>query len=115
MCIGYSIAETWASSEADDRYRAAKRAEAKTLVWEEFKETMEKDVWLASRVFWQTIRRLRKGKQGLSQVVPDLSEELLTRTEDIVKWWREHFDDMAGLSWLTRIFNVAWRSGLMPI
>jgi len=55
-------------------YREAKRtasvvAEAKSRVWEEFRETMEKDFRLASRMFWQTIRRLRKGKQGLAQAV----------------------------------------------
>jgi len=30
--------------------------------WEEFGEVMEKDFQLASRKFWQTVRRLRKGK-----------------------------------------------------
>ena len=46
------------SPEAADRYRVAKRAaalmvaETKTLVWEEFGETVEKDFWLASRMFW---------------------------------------------------------------
>jgi len=38
-------------------------------VWEEFGEAMEKDFKLASRRFWQTVRRLRKGKQGLAQAV----------------------------------------------
>ena len=43
--------------EPADRYRAAKRAatlmvaEAKTQVWEEFRETMDKNFWLASRFF----------------------------------------------------------------
>jgi len=44
------------SPEAADAYREAKRtaasaiAEAKTRVWEEFGEAMEKDFWLASTV-----------------------------------------------------------------
>ncbi len=50
------------SSEAADRYQEARRAaasvvaEAKTWVWEEFREAMEKDFQLASRKFWQTIQ-----------------------------------------------------------
>jgi len=63
------------SPETADRYREARRAvasavaEAKTRVWDEFGETMEKGFRLASRKFWQTVRRLRKGKQGLAQAV----------------------------------------------
>jgi len=59
------------SPEAADRYRQARRAaatvveDAKTRAWEEFGEAMEKDFRSASRRFWQTVRRLRKGKQGL--------------------------------------------------
>ena len=48
-------------------------AEAKTRVLEEFGEVMEKDFRLASRMFWQTILGLIKGK-----VVLDLKGELLT-------------------------------------
>ena len=56
---------SWRSPEAADRYQAAKRAAALVVaeaetVWEEFGETMEKDSRLASRVFWQTTRQLRK-------------------------------------------------------
>ncbi|KAI3360448.1 hypothetical protein L3Q82_002346 [Scortum barcoo] len=36
--------------------------EAKTRVWEEFGEAME-DYRSASKRFWQTVRRLRRGKQ----------------------------------------------------
>ncbi|KAK3550620.1 hypothetical protein QTP70_001026 [Hemibagrus guttatus] len=55
--------------EAAEAYRQAKRtaagvvSEAKTRVWEEFGEAMEKDYRTASGKFWQTVRRLRRGKQ----------------------------------------------------
>ncbi|KAK3518677.1 hypothetical protein QTP70_007170 [Hemibagrus guttatus] len=55
--------------EAADVYRQSKQAaarvvsEAKTRVWEEFSEAMEKDYRTASGKFWQTIRCLRRGKQ----------------------------------------------------
>jgi len=81
------------SPETADGYREAGRAvasavtEAKTWVWEEFGEAMEKDFRLASRKFWQTVRRLRKGKQGLAQAVLCRGGEQLTQTEDIVGRW----------------------------
>ncbi|KAI3366533.1 hypothetical protein L3Q82_000663 [Scortum barcoo] len=55
--------------DAVDGYRQAKQAaartvlEAKTRVWEEFGEAMEEDYRSASKRFWQTVQRLRRGKQ----------------------------------------------------
>ncbi len=62
------------SPESADSYQEARRAavsvvtKAKTRVWEDFGQAMEKDFRLASRKFWKTIRRLRKGKQGLAKL-----------------------------------------------
>uniref|UniRef100_A0A3B3HQU3 Reverse transcriptase domain-containing protein n=1 Tax=Oryzias latipes TaxID=8090 RepID=A0A3B3HQU3_ORYLA len=86
--------------EAADRYRQSKRAaaqtvaEAKTLSWEEFGEAMEKDYRLASKKFWQTIRRLRRGKQFSTGTVFSAGGELLTSTGDIVGRWKEYFEDL---------------------
>ncbi|XP_054860769.1 uncharacterized protein LOC118470292 [Amphiprion ocellaris] len=94
--------QAW-SPEAADRYQLAKRAaavtaaEAKTRVWEEFGEAMEKDFWLASRKFWQTVRRFRKGRQGFTQAVYSRGGELLTCTGDIVRRWTEHFEELLNL------------------
>ncbi|KAI3375877.1 hypothetical protein L3Q82_003764 [Scortum barcoo] len=81
--------------DAVDRYRQAKQAaartvlEAKTRVWEEFGEAMEEDYRSASKRFWQTVRRLRRGKQYSANTVYSAGGELLTSTEDIVGRWRE--------------------------
>ncbi len=40
---------------------------------------------VVSNTFWQTIRRLRKGKQGFVQAVFSRRKELLTITLDIVE------------------------------
>uniref|UniRef100_A0A673BTI1 Reverse transcriptase domain-containing protein n=1 Tax=Sphaeramia orbicularis TaxID=375764 RepID=A0A673BTI1_9TELE len=163
--------------EAADGYRKAKRAaaqavvEAKTRVWVEFGEAMEEDYRSASRKFWQTIRRLRRGKQCATNTVYSGSGELLTSTGDVVGRWKEYFEDLLnptatssieeaeaevsevdssitqaevtevvgkllggrapgveeirpeylksldvqGLSWLTRLCNIAWRSGTVPL
>ncbi|KAK3534419.1 hypothetical protein QTP86_015229 [Hemibagrus guttatus] len=163
--------------EAAEAYRQAKRttavvvSEAKTRVWEEFGEAMEKDYRTASGKFWQTIWRLRKGKQLSANTVYGGGGELLVSTGDIVGRWKEYFEDLlnptdtpsveepeaedsevdsfitqaevtevvqqllggkapgvdeirpeylrsldvVGLSWLTRLCNIAWRSGTVPL
>ncbi|KAI3375408.1 hypothetical protein L3Q82_021891 [Scortum barcoo] len=58
--------------------------EAKTRVWEEFGEAMEEDYRSASKRFWQTVRRLRRGKQYSANTVYSAGGELLTSTGDIV-------------------------------
>uniref|UniRef100_A0A3P9BAT4 PH domain-containing protein n=1 Tax=Maylandia zebra TaxID=106582 RepID=A0A3P9BAT4_9CICH len=86
--------------EAADRYRQAKRnaawavAEAKTRVWEEFGEAMEKDFRTASKRFWQTVRRLRRGKRCSTCTVYSAGGALLTSTEKIVRRWKEYFEDL---------------------
>ncbi|TKS65443.1 putative 149 kDa protein ORF 2 [Collichthys lucidus] len=163
--------------EAADGYRHAKRnaasvvAEAKTRAWEEFGEAMESDFRTASRRFWTTIRRLRRGKQCTVNTVFSGDGVLLTSTGDVLGRWREYFEDLlnptstssfeeaesgdpvvvspisgaevaevvkkllggrapgvdevrpeflkaldvVGLSWLTRLCNIAWTSGAVPL
>ncbi|KAK3566125.1 hypothetical protein QTP86_026019 [Hemibagrus guttatus] len=86
--------------EAAEAYRQAKRAaarvvsEAKTRVWEEFGEAMEKDYRTASGKFWQAIRRLRRGKQLSANTVYSGGGQLLASTGDIVRRWKEYFEDL---------------------
>ncbi|KAI3366531.1 hypothetical protein L3Q82_000662 [Scortum barcoo] len=86
--------------DAVDRYRQAKQAaartvlEAKTRVWEEFGEAMEEDYRSASKRFWQTVRRLRRGKQYSANTVYSAGGELLTSTGDIVGQWKKYFEDL---------------------
>ncbi|KAK3529813.1 hypothetical protein QTP86_006010 [Hemibagrus guttatus] len=86
--------------EAAEAYQQAKRttavvvSEAKTRVWEEFGEAMEKDYWTASGKFWQTVRRLRRGKQLSANTVYGGDGELLASTGDIVGRWKEYFEDL---------------------
>ncbi|KAI3375226.1 hypothetical protein L3Q82_021728 [Scortum barcoo] len=86
--------------DAVDGYQQAKQAaarmvlEAKTRVWEEFGEAMEEDYRSASKRFWQTVRRLRRGKQYSANTVYSAGGELLTSTGDIVGWWKKYFEDL---------------------
>ncbi|TWW60624.1 R2 Retrovirus-related Pol polyprotein from type I retrotransposable element [Takifugu flavidus] len=132
--------------EAADGYRRAKRsaatavAEAKTRAWEEFGEAMENDFRTASKRFWTTIWRLRRGKQCTVNTVYSGDGVLLTSTRDVVDRWKEYFEDLlnptntlsspgvdeirpeslkaldvVGLLWLTRLCNIAWTSGAVPL
>ncbi|KAK3516473.1 hypothetical protein QTP70_016707, partial [Hemibagrus guttatus] len=167
----------WGTPEAAEAYRQAKRttavvvSEAKTRVWEEFGEAMEKDYRTASGKFWQTVQRLRRGNQLSTNTVYGGGGELLVSTGDIVGRWKEYFEDLlnptdmlsveepeaedsevdsfitqaevtevvqqllggkapgldeirpeylksldvVGLSWLTRLCNIVWRSGTVPL
>ncbi|KAK3542727.1 hypothetical protein QTP70_000092 [Hemibagrus guttatus] len=163
--------------EAAEAYRQAKPtaarvvSEAKTWVWEEFDEAMEKDYRMASGKFWQTVRCLSRSKRLSANTVYSGGGELLASTGDIVGRWKEYFKDLlnptdtpsveepeaedsevdsfitqaevtevvqqllggkapgvdeirpkylksldvVGLSWLTRLCNIAWRSGTVPL
>ncbi|KAK3511173.1 hypothetical protein QTP70_032217, partial [Hemibagrus guttatus] len=163
--------------EAAEAYRQAKRttavvvSEAKTRVWEEFGEAMEKDYRTASGKFWQTVRHLRRDKQLSANTAYGGGGELLVSTGDIVGRWKEYFEDLlnptdtpsieepetedsevdsfitqaevtevvhqllggkapgvdeirpeylksldvVGLSWLKHLYNIAWRSGTVPL
>ncbi|XP_068166163.1 sialate:O-sulfotransferase 2-like [Antennarius striatus] len=76
--------------EAVARYRRAKRTaasavmEAKQRVWEEFREAMEKDYRTAPKLFWRTVRHLRRGKRGTIQAVYSKDGTLLTSTDEVV-------------------------------
>ncbi|KAK3573223.1 hypothetical protein QTP86_015134 [Hemibagrus guttatus] len=158
--------------EAAEAYRQAKQtaaqvvSEAKTRVWEEFSEAMEKDYWMASGKFWQTVRCLRKAQRMDPATSASGGPPI-----HLVGWWKEYFEDLlnptdtpsieepeaedsevdsfitqaevtevvqqllggkapgvdeirpeylksldvVGLSWLTHLCNIAWRSGTVPL
>ena len=66
------------------RTAASAVTEAKLWVWEEFGEAMEKDFWSVPKLFWKTVRHLRKGKRGTIQAVYSKNGTLLTSTEKVI-------------------------------
>ncbi|TKS65465.1 putative 149 kDa protein ORF 2 [Collichthys lucidus] len=66
----------------------------RTRCWEEFGKAMENDFRTASRRFWTTIRRLRRGKQCTVNTVFSGGGVLLTATRDVLGRWREYFEDL---------------------
>ncbi|KAK3524458.1 hypothetical protein QTP70_029309 [Hemibagrus guttatus] len=120
--------------EAAEAYRQAKRttavvvSEAKTRVWEEFGEAMEKDYRTASGKFWQTVRRLRMEEPEaedsevdsfitqaeVTEVVQQLLGDKALGVDEIRPEYLKSLD-VVGLSWLTRLCNIAWRSGTVPL
>ncbi|KAI3372909.1 hypothetical protein L3Q82_023362 [Scortum barcoo] len=58
-------------------------------------DAMEEDYRSASKRFWQTVRRLRRGKQYSANTVYSAGGELLTSTGDIVVGrWKKYFEDL---------------------
>ena len=55
---------------------------------------MEKDFQTASKRFWTTIRRLRRGTQCAVNTVYGGDGALLTSTRDVVDRWKEYFKDL---------------------
>ncbi|KAJ0001588.1 hypothetical protein NQD34_001384 [Periophthalmus magnuspinnatus] len=55
---------------------------------------MEKDYRTASKTFWQTVQRLRRGKQCFTNTVYSRGGELLTSTGDVVGRGKEYFEDL---------------------
>ncbi|KAK3532938.1 hypothetical protein QTP70_003794 [Hemibagrus guttatus] len=120
--------------EAAEAYRQAKRttavvvSEAKTRVWEEFGEAMEKDYRTALGKFWQTVRHLRREEPEaedseidsfitqaeVTEVVQQLLGGKAPGVDEIRPEYLKSLD-VVGLSWLTRLCNIAWRSGTVPL
>ena len=69
-------------------------SETKTREWEEFSEATENDFQLASRRFWQTVRRLSWAKQCFTNTVYSGDGMLLTSTGDVFQQWKEYFEDL---------------------
>ncbi|KAK0132885.1 Retrovirus-related Pol polyprotein from type-2 retrotransposable element R2DM [Merluccius polli] len=55
---------------------------------------MENDFRTASKRFWTTIRRLRRGKQCIVNTVYGGDGALLTSNWDVVDRWKEYFEDL---------------------
>ncbi|KAI3374131.1 hypothetical protein L3Q82_005986 [Scortum barcoo] len=87
--------------------------EAKTRVWEEFGEAMEEDYReeveagdsevdssITQAEVTEVVRKLLGGKApGVDEIRPEYLKSL----------------DVVGLSWLTRLCNIAWRLGTVPL
>ena len=68
--------------------------DTKTKGWEEFGEAMEQDFQFALKIFWQTVRRLRRGNWNPIHTVFNAGGELLTLTGSIDGLWKEYFEDL---------------------
>ena len=69
-------------------------SKAKATSWENFGHRLESDYLSASKVFWQTIRRLRKGACPIICSIKNASGVLLSCEKDILNRWKEYFMEL---------------------
>ncbi|KAI3352082.1 hypothetical protein L3Q82_020905 [Scortum barcoo] len=127
--------------DAVDRYRQAKQAaartvlEAKTRVWEEFGEAMEEDYRTLSdggRKYFEDLLNPtdlpsnEEAEDGDSEVDSSITQAEVTEVvrkllggkapgvDEIRPEYLKSLD-VVGLSWLTRLCNIAWRLGTVPL
>ncbi|KAK3516631.1 hypothetical protein QTP70_022033 [Hemibagrus guttatus] len=119
----------WGTPEAAEAYRQAKRttavvvSEAKTRAWEEFGEAMEKDYRTAMEKDYRMADRSAPqkggtGGRGLRAEVTEVVQQILGGNAPGVDEIRPEYLkslDVVGLSWLTHLCNIAWRSGTVPL
>ncbi|TWW77394.1 hypothetical protein D4764_12G0007840 [Takifugu flavidus] len=106
--------------EAADRYQqvnwsaATAVAEAKTRAWEEFGEAMENDFRTATKSEGVGPGDLRIGSHISGAEVAEVVKKLLSgKAPGVDEICLEFLKalDVVGLSWLTRLCNIAWTSG----
>ena len=67
---------------------------AKENAWKEFGERLNSDYLNAKKVFWQTIRRLRRKEDNKVRSVRSKTGRLLVEEQDVLNRWKEHFQEL---------------------
>ena len=55
---------------------------------------MDSNYFSASKVFWQTIRRLHGKRSSVTYFIKDSAGNILTDENEILSRWREYFEDL---------------------
>ena len=91
------------NSRTEDNYEIYKqhRNKVKELVkakkrkmWSEFGEKMENDSKENQKLFYKTLKSIRKGSPTETVRIKDKSGNMLIETADIMKRWREYFQEL---------------------
>ena len=69
-------------------------AKAKAASSKNFGHRLQSDYLSAGKVFWQTIRRLRKGPSTIICSIKNAIGDLLSRENDILNRWKEYFMEL---------------------
>jgi Reverse transcriptase (RNA-dependent DNA polymerase) len=67
---------------------------AKRQNWTEFGHKLERDSKGNQKLFFRTIKTLRKGKKNEDICIKNLQGEVLTDEEEIMNRWKEHFQEL---------------------
>ena len=87
------------SSDLQSRYTEVQKAatsavkKSKEKSWEEFGCRLDSNYFLANKVFWQTIRRLRGKRSSVTYSIKDSAGSILRDENEILSRWREYSED----------------------
>ena len=82
------------------QYSEARKAAAtkvkpfKERAWKKFGERLDNDFKMATKVFWQTIRRWRGKRFQAAFFIEDSNGVILKDQDAILSRWREYFSDL---------------------
>ena len=88
------------SSDLQSRYSEAQKAatlavkKSKEKSWEEFGRQLDSNYFLANKVFWQTIHRLRGKRSSATYSNKVSAGNIITDENEILSRWIEYFKDL---------------------
>ena len=88
------------SSDLQFRYTEVRKAatlavkKSKKKSWKEFGCWLDSNHFSASKVFWQTIRRLRGKRLSITCSIKDSAGNILSDENEILSRWRKYFEDL---------------------
>lgn len=68
--------------------------QSKNVSWEEFGQKMEEDAKANQKLFYKTIKNLRKNKQYEIKQVKGKNNEIITDDQEIMQRWKEYFNEL---------------------
>ena len=99
-----ALLQNTSSSDSQSRYTEARKVatlavkKSKEKSWEKFGRRLDSNYFLANKVFWQTIRRLRGKRSSVTYSIKDSAGNILTDENEILSRWRENFEDLLNLA-----------------
>ena len=68
--------------------------DAKSKAWESFGKSLEENYRENQKLFYSTLKQIRKEKECPIKFIKDTTGNIITQKENILERWREYFSDL---------------------